>query len=285
MSTTIDAHTHVIAVDEESYPVDPIGGKRSTWSTEHPVDIDGLLRALDTAGVERSVAVQASTVYGHDNSYVAEAVRRHPDRFIGVYSIDAMASDAVQKIQHWQGFGLSGFRLFTTGTTMPGQADWLGDPASYPAWSYAQEHGIPICLQMTLDGIPALQRTLAEFPRSRVVLDHCARPVLSDGAPYRRAQGLFDLAEHPGVYLKLTHRALQAAAEGRSTVEEFLAALVETYGSERLMWGSNYPAASGELVDLVAAARGELSSLSEEDLANVFGRTVAAFYALDEKDA
>jgi L-fuconolactonase len=274
----IDSHTHVIATDSERYPTGPIGGRQSQWSLDHPVDADGLLRALDNAGIDRAVAVQASTVFGHDNRYLADSVRAHPDRLIGVYSIDAVADDAVERIQHWQGQGLTGFRLFTTGTTMPGQADWLGHPDSYPAWEYAEAHDIPVCLQMTIDGIPALRRTLECFPRTRVVLDHCARPDLSDGAPYGVSKQLFELAEFAGVHLKLTHRAISAAGKGSSTVEDFLAALLARYGASRLMWGSNFPAAAGSLRDLLAEATSSLSSLSANDAAEVFGGTVARFY-------
>jgi predicted TIM-barrel fold metal-dependent hydrolase len=45
-------------------------------------------------------------VCGHDNRYVVEAVRAHPDRFVGVYSIDALAADAVERIRYWQDLGL-----------------------------------------------------------------------------------------------------------------------------------------------------------------------------------
>jgi L-fuconolactonase len=281
----IDSHTHAIATDGERYPTGPIGGRQSAWSLDHPVDVAGLLRALDDAGIERAIAVQASTVYGHDNSYLADCVRAHPDRLTGVYSIDAVAGDAVERIRHWQGLGMSGFRLFTTGTTMPGQAGWLGHPDSYPAWEYAEAHDIPICLQMTIDGIPALRRTLERFPRTRVVLDHCARPDLSDGAPYGAARELFELASFAGVHLKLTHRAIGAAGKGASTVAEFLTALVASYGAARLMWGSNFPAASGTLRDLLAEARSSLSALGADDAAEVFGGTVARFYGVPRSGA
>ncbi|WP_435136189.1 amidohydrolase family protein [Actinacidiphila sp. bgisy144] len=274
----IDSHTHVISTDAARYPADPIGGRRSTWSQEHPVDLEGLIAALDTAGIDRAVVVQASTVYGHDNRYLADSVAAHPDRLVGVHSLDAMAPDAVERIAHWHSRGLSGFRLFTTGTTMPGQADWLGHPDTFPAWEYAEAHDIPICLQMTTDGIPALRGALERFPRTRVLLDHCARPDLSDGAPYRKAAALFTLAHFPGVHLKLTHRALGAAAKGASTVPDFLAALLSAYGSARLMWGSNFPAADGKLADLLAEARSALSGLSAADAAAVFGGTADTFY-------
>lgn len=274
----IDNHTHVISPDGERYPVDPIGGRQSDWSRDHPVDLDVLLRALDDAGIDRAVVVQASTVYGHDNRYLADSVAAHRDRLVGVYSLDATAPDAVERITHWQSRGLSGFRLFTTGTTMPGQADWLGHPDSFPAWEYAEAHDIPICLQMTIDGIPALLGALERFPRTRVLLDHCARPDLADGPPYQRSGALFELATFSGVHLKLTHRAIDAARQGSSTVEDFLSALLSTYGSSRLMWGSNYPAAEGRLADLLAEARASLASLSGKDAEAVFGGTSERFY-------
>jgi predicted TIM-barrel fold metal-dependent hydrolase len=103
--TIIDTHTHVISPDTARYPTDPIGGRQSTWSQAHPVDADGLIQALDDAAITKAVVVQASTVYGHDNRYLCDSVRAHPDRFVGVYSIDATAPDAVQTIQRWQRAG------------------------------------------------------------------------------------------------------------------------------------------------------------------------------------
>ena len=46
---------------------------------------------MDAAGVQKAAIVQASTCYGHDNSYVADAVAAHPKRFTGVFSVDVLA--------------------------------------------------------------------------------------------------------------------------------------------------------------------------------------------------
>jgi L-fuconolactonase len=274
----IDTHTHVISPDKGTYPTAPIGGHQSDWSRERPVDVDGLLHAADQAGVAKVVVVQASTVYGHDNRYVVDAVRAHPDRFVGVYSIDALAPDAVAQIDRWQGEGLSGFRLFTTGSTMPGQSDWLGHEDSYPAWAHAEALGIPVCLQMTMEGLPTLRTLLERFPRVRVLLDHCARPDLSDGKPYANAAALFDMAAFPGVYLKLTNRTLAASMAGQSTPAAFLAKIVDVFGAERIAWGSNFPAAEGSLPELLKTARSVLNLLSERDEALIFGGTAETIY-------
>ena len=128
---TIDIHPHVISTDTERYPNAPVGGHKSDWSRERPVSVDQMIAAMDQAGIAKSALVQASTCYGHDNSYVADAVAAHPNRFTGVFSVDVLAPDAPEKIRYWVGRKLTGMRLFTAGSTMPNQADWVDDPRSF----------------------------------------------------------------------------------------------------------------------------------------------------------
>ncbi|WP_070105971.1 amidohydrolase family protein [Burkholderia plantarii] len=278
MSAVIDTHTHAISPDKQRYPLAPVGGHQSEWSARRPVSHEGLLASMDEAGIDRAVVVQASTVYGNDNSYVVDAVRAHPDRFAGVFSIDVLADDAVTQLQRWLDAGLSGLRLFTTGSTMPGQAGWLDDERSCPVWDYAQQHGVSICLQMTAQGIPALLNMLARFPRIRVLLDHLARPDLAGGAPYEAAAPLFSLAAHDGVYLKLTNRTIAEASRGASTPGEFFPLVLDAFGAHRIAWGSNFPAAEGALPQLLAEARESLAMLPEAARTAIFGDTARAIY-------
>src|SRR3954462_8588024 len=152
----IDTHAHVISGDEQRYPRAPLGGKQSDWSRERPVRADEMLAALGVAGIEQTVLVQASTCYGHDNSYVADAVAAHSDRFTGVFSVDVLAPDAPERMRHWASCGLTGMRLFTIGSTMPDQASWLDDPKTDPAWECAGALGLSICLQMSAKAFPQM---------------------------------------------------------------------------------------------------------------------------------
>ncbi|ALL70927.1 amidohydrolase (plasmid) [Paraburkholderia caribensis MBA4] len=278
MSVVVDTHTHAISPDKARYPLAPVGGHQSEWSAKRPVSFEGLLAAMDEAGIGRAVVVQASTVYGNDNSYVVEAVRSHPDRFAGVFSIDVLAADAVTQMQRWLDAGLSGLRLFTTGSTMPGQAGWLDDERSFPVWDYAQKHDVSICLQMTAQGIPALLNMLSRFPDIRVLLDHLARPELAGGPPYEAAAPLFSLASHQGVYLKLTNRTIAEASRGASTPAAFFPRVLEAFGAQRIAWGSNFPAAEGTLPQLLADARDSLSTLPAAARNAIFGDTARALY-------
>jgi L-fuconolactonase len=278
MSVVIDTHTHAISPDTARYPLAPVGGHQSEWSAKRPVSFEGLLASLDEAGIDRAVVVQASTVYGNDNSYVVDAVRAHPDRFAGVFSIDVLANDAVTQMQRWLDADLSGLRLFTTGSTMPGQAGWLDDERSFPVWEYAERHDVSICLQMTAQGIPALLNMLGRFPKIRVLLDHLARPELAGGPPYDAAAPLFSLASHEGVYLKLTNRTIAEASRGASTPGAFFPLVLDAFGAHRIAWGSNFPAAEGALPRLLEEARESLSMLPADAQAAIFGGTALTVY-------
>jgi L-fuconolactonase len=274
----IDSHTHVISADADRYPPAPLGGHQSDWSKARPVNHDALVAAMDQAGIAKAVVVQASTVYGHDCRYLVEAVRAHPQRLVGVFSIDPLADDAVEQMKRWISEDMVGVRLFTTGSTMPGQAHWLADKASYPAWEYAEANQIPVCLQMTIAGIPMLRILLERFPKVRVLLDHLARPDLSDGPPYAKAQPLFDLVNHPGVHLKLTNRTIAAAGEGVSTAATFIPHVVRAFGAERILWGSNFPAAEGALSDLLSEAKAAVASLPQNERAMIFAGAARTLY-------
>jgi L-fuconolactonase len=275
---TIDTHAHVIATDTNRYPNSPLGGHKSDWSQQRPVSIEQMIAAMDQAGIAKAVLVQASTCYGHDNSYVADAVAAHPDRFTGVFSVDVLAPPAPQQIRHWADRKLTGMRLFTAGSTMPNQADWVDDPRSFPAWECAGELKLPVCMQMTVKAIPQLIRMLERFPKVSVVLDHLAKPVLSDGHPYAAAADVFRLAAYKNLYLKLTPRTVAEAQNGKATPATFFPLLVAKFGASRIAWGSNYPASEGTLSDLLSVSQAVLSVLSAEDREWIFAKTALGLY-------
>lgn len=276
--TVIDIHPHVISTDTVRYPRAPLGGHQSDWSQKRPVGVEQLIAEQDRAGISKAAVVQASTCYGHDNSYVADAVAAHPERFTGVFSCDILAPDACDTMARWMARGMTGLRLFTTGSTMPGQAGWLDDPRTFPAWRKAEEAHLPVCLQMTADGIPQVQQVLQRFPGLRVVLDHLARPVQEDGPPYAAADSLWGLARFPGVYLKVTERNFLGSKKGKATPETFFGRLVSAFGASRIAWGSNFPASEHSLPELLALARETLSFLPEADREWIFSRTAQTIY-------
>src|SRR5438132_9713102 len=92
----IDIHPHIVSPDTNRYPLAPLGGTQSTWSSERPTTYQTLLGAMDEAGVDKAAIVHSSTAYGYDNSYVADAGAAVPSRFTAAWSRAVMPPDAVQ---------------------------------------------------------------------------------------------------------------------------------------------------------------------------------------------
>jgi predicted TIM-barrel fold metal-dependent hydrolase len=274
----IDTHTHVIATDTRRYPLAPLYGRQSDWSAEHPIDYADMVNAAKATGVDKSVLVQASSAYGFDNSYVADSVAAHPERFTGVFSIDVVAPDAVDKMKYWRAKSLTGMRIFTSGSTQAEQGTFFADAAAYPAWQYASDTGLSVCMQMRVAGLGLLETVLKRFPKVRVILDHFARAEAADGPPYASAAPLFALARYPNVYLKLTHRPIEESMKGRATPETFLGRAVKEFGTNRIMWGSNFPAAKPPLAELIALARNTLAFLPQPDQDWIFFKTAQTLY-------
>ena len=278
MSSIIDIHPHIVSPDTKKYPLDPLGGTQSTWSTERPTTYHQLLAAMDEAGVAKAAIVHSSTAYGYDNSYVADAVEAVPERFTGVYSIDVLALDAVKTFDYWLGRGCTGMRLFTTGSTLPNQATFFVDPKADPFWEHAQAKNIPVCMQMKQEGIPLLRQVMDRFPKITMILDHFSRAPFEDGPPYAKAQALFDLAKYKQVYLKVTPINVSPKSWGNGAPETFFGKMIDTFGAERIAWGSNFPNSVGTMKEILTAAQKAFSFAKASDQDWIFGKTAQTLY-------
>jgi L-fuconolactonase len=279
MSTRlIDIHPHIISTDTQRYPIAPLGGEQSGWSAKRPATFEQYLVAMDAAGIDKAAIVHSSTTYGFDNSYVADSVALQPNRVDGVFSVDILAPDASEKIHYWVARGLGGLRIFTTGSTMPGQAPWLEDPRILPGWETAGDLGLSICVQMTPAAIPQLEKLLRQFPKTSVIIDHMLKPNIADGVPYPGAQFLFDLARFDNVYLKMTTRNTAEAQSGKATPETFFGKLVTEFGANRIAWGSNFPATEGNILDMVNELKKCIAFLSTEDQHWIMAGTAQKLY-------
>src|SRR5262245_56104235 len=274
----IDSHCHVIATDAKRYPLKPLFGKQSDWSAEHPLDYPDMVKANVEAKVDKAILVQASSAYAFDNSYVADSVAAHPERFIRVFSVNVVAPDVVQKMKHWMSKGLTGMRIFTPGSTHAEQETFFAEDAACPAWTFASDQGLSVCMQMRVKGLPLLEMVLKRFPKARVIIDHFARAEAADGPPFAAAAPLFALSKFPNVTLKLTHRPIEQSVKGKSTPEAFLGKAVKEFGASRIIWGSNLPSAPQPLPELIAMARNALSFLPQQDQDWIFFKTAQALY-------
>jgi predicted TIM-barrel fold metal-dependent hydrolase len=135
-----------------------------------------------------------------------------------------------------------------------------------------------MCIQTGPVGLPQVRSLAERFPNVPIILDHLGRPDVTDGPPYAKAQSLFDLADVPSIYFKLTPRIMGDSVSGAATPDTLFPKLVEVFGADRLAWGSNFPTSPGTLSEILATAQDRLSSLSAGDRVRVFGGTAATLY-------
>jgi L-fuconolactonase len=278
MAHYIDIHPHVISDDEKRYPPAPLFGKRSDWSQERPCPVEALIAAMDEAGVSRAAVVHSSTTYGFDNSYVVDACARHCERLISVGSVDLLAPNSCESIRLWVERGLAGLRLFTGGSTKEFDPTELEDERAFSAWELCGELGLTMCIQTGPVGLPQVKMLSRRFPTVNIILDHLARPDVLDGPPYENASTLFELADYPNIYLKLTPRIFGDVKRGKASAETFFPKLVGAFGADRLAWGSNFPTSPGALSEILAAAQAGLACLDDEDRSWIFSRTAQKLY-------
>ena len=215
----VDIHPHIVSPDTKRYPLTPLFGIQSDWSKDRAASDKDLIAEMDAAGVAKTAIVHASTVYGFDNSLVVDAVAHFPKRCAAVGSIDMLAPDAADVAKGWIARGITGFRIFTGGSTKGVDASALDDARSYPVWALCGERGISICVQTDPSGIPATIALAKRFPRVPIIMDHFARPDVGGGPPYAAAAPLMSLAAQPNVYLKLTPVALDRLRQAKADAQ------------------------------------------------------------------
>ncbi|REF68440.1 amidohydrolase family protein [Paracoccus versutus] len=274
----IDIHPHIISPDTAKYPFSPLGGIRSDWSAERPFTFEQYVEEMEAAGIAQAAMVHSSTTYGYDNSYAADSVCRDLARFVGVYSVDIAAPDAVAMIEKWRRRGMAGLRLFGAGSTVQTDGRWMIAPETYKVWEHMAEIDMTVAIQTTSIGLPAVEEILERFPEVSIILDHLGRPDLTDGAPYAKAAPLWKLARFGNLFLKITPRTFDLAEKAPATPASFFAKLVAEYGADRLAWGSNFPANNGSLKELVAQGHRCFAALSETDRAQIWAGTAERLY-------
>jgi predicted TIM-barrel fold metal-dependent hydrolase len=267
----VDTHVHAISGDQRKYP------RRANppeWVTDTPGEM--LLSLNREAGIDKTVLVQGYGPYEYDNSYAVDCARTHPDRFTSVVIVDQRRPDASERLNYWvKERGARGLRLATT--TEP--ETFLDDPQTFPVWQTASSLGIPICIMTRFHQVGRLPTVLERFPDVPVALDHFGAPRLSDGPPYESLQSLFELARFTNVYLKFSTETCYVARRGKSNSWEFFDRVLDRFGPNRLMWGSNFPATHDRpLKEQLALAREDLSFVPAEQQRWLFGETALSLW-------
>jgi predicted TIM-barrel fold metal-dependent hydrolase len=218
-----DAHTHVIP--ESGWTL--VAGASYTPA---PAPAATHLQMLDALGLDRGVVVQPS-IFGTDNSAVAEAIARAPQRLRGVAVLDASIADAELQALHAQGIRGVRFNLMLGGGGGLKAMSELAPRLASLGWH----------AETLVDGhlLPELRPALRALP-CRLVIDHMASlraDVAPDALPMRALRALVAERE-TWVKLSGTYRLADAARDTR--LAERGRTLVKD-APERMVWGSDWP--------------------------------------------
>lgn len=277
-----DSHAHLVSDDFSRYPPTPLSGKLDR-PLDNPMTAEKFLRAMDEQHVQRAVVVQRAHVYGYNNHYVCDAAERYPERFVAVCCIDAQAPDAAARARHWLiERGAVGLRL--TEPFKGANLDWFAGEAARPVWQLANERGTSICLHMfrwnRIDALLALPPLLRTYPQVPVVLDHVSNLAAEEGAPdYGIDTALAALANHGNVYQKFTTINLGKLAAQNLSAAPVIKRVVQAFGAERVMWGSDVAQSPGSYAELLALAKSAMDELTSAEQSAVLYDTCKQVYS------
>lgn len=142
--------------------------------------------------------------------------------------------------------------------------------------------GLPYELLVRPRDLPAAIQVVHEHPEVRFIVDHIAKPPIKTGEMEPWASLLRQLAAEPNTWCKLSGILTVAdhAAWRVSDLVPYVAAVVEMFGIERLMYGSDWPVCllAAPYETTLDATVQALGSLSASDSAAIFGENALAVY-------
>ena len=147
------------------------------------------------------------------------------------------------------------------------------------------QHGLAYDLLLRPQHLKYVRALAERVPDLRMVVDHLAKPLITDGLMEPFAADIAAVAAVPGVYCKVSGMITEAD-HANWTVENlkpYVAHVIEHFGFDRLMWGSDWPVcllAAKEYDDVRAATIDAMGDVTHEQWARFMGGSAIDFYGL-----
>jgi predicted TIM-barrel fold metal-dependent hydrolase len=297
-----DTHAHLISDDWEAYPARPLRpGLPVPDRPGYTVTAESLIAMMDAHDVQTSCVVQRGHIYGYDNSYIIDSAAAYPGRLLPVVILDALDpatpelfTDMVRN-RRVRGFRMAAARPFHWDTA------WMNSPAAMKVWQACAELNVPMTLIFFQDhlsyALPALKVIAQMYPDLPILIDHVGTTyaasnvemgwAAAEGRRWEMAPppdfgitGTVDIfADCPNVYFKLTEINFERLDEVGLTPARMIRRLADSFGAERLVWGSDV----GQSVrwtypEKVAMARAAADYLTDAETAAFLHDNAARLY-------
>lgn len=276
----IDAHQHFWRLARGDY----------LWPNESVAPIfrdfgpGDLLPLLARAGVARTVLVQATESLAETEWLLAVAAEC-PSVAGVVGWVDLAAPDAAAAIDRLRANpALKGLRPMLQSIE---ETDWILRPELRPALDHMAEVGLRFDALIQPRHLPAISRLAEACPGLAIVVDHLAKPRMGEGRGPEAAwaAGMAALARRPNVWCKLSGMITEIGPGWRrADLAPFAQVVLDAFGPERVMWGSDWPVVNlaGDYLSWLDAARELARGLSPAESGRLFGGSARAFYGLGE---
>ncbi len=120
--------------------------------------------------------------------------------------------------------------------------DWMLRADLAPAFEALVAHNLTFDALTLPRHLPNLARLLARYPAMRVVVDHGSKPDIRSGAMTDWARDIAAIAEGSRAYCKISGLVTEAAENWSvSDLKPYVDHLIDCFGPERLIWGSDWP--------------------------------------------
>lgn len=279
-SPWIDAHSHIWPPEVDKFPLAP--GKTKKDLDPPSFTDEELMKHARPEGVGRVVLIQHSVYHLWDNSYLLDAVKRHPKAFRVQGMVDDHKPDPGATMKGLLPLGVTGFRITPFVRTKEEQPKWLDTPGMAEMWKTGAKTRQAMCLLINPADLPATDAMCARHPDTPVVIDHFAR-IGADGVIRDDdVKALCNLARHKHVHVKVS--AFYALGKKKPPYDDLtpmIRRLLDSFGPNRLMWASDAPyqvQGVNTYKASITLVRDRLDFLSKADREWLLARTAEAVF-------
>jgi len=281
----IDSHQHFWSYSAADYPW--IGAGMERLARDYlPGDLGPVATAV---GIGGTVAVQARQTL-EETHWLLDLAERHPLIRGVVGWVDLRSPRVAEQLaavverKH-----LVGVRHVVQDEPDP---RFLLGPEFVRGLKSLKPYGLTYDLLIYPPQLPAAVELAAELPEQPFVLDHLAKPQIAswkspgDMAAWRR--DIESLARQKNVCCKLSGLVTEAAWRHwrQADFAAYLDIALTAFGSERLMFGSDWPVCllSGDYAEVAGIIRDFSCMLSAAEQAAIWGGNAARFYGLTNRE-
>lgn len=273
----VDSHQHFWDLRRLSY--DWMGPGASPLKRNFlPRDLKPL---IDRAGVDKTVIVQAHASLD-EARWIVSLAERHEFIAGTVCWVDLAGPglgktlDELQKSRYF-----NGVRHIWHDEPDDG---WILRPAVVRGLRELARRGIPYDLLTYPQHLKFVPRLFDRVPDLSGVIDHISKPAIAKAQFEPWGADMAKVAEIPSVHCKVSGMVTEARRGlwKASDLKPYVRHVVEVFGTERLMFGSDWPVCTlaGTYQQVYDAAQEALGRLSKGERARVFGGNAIRFYRL-----